>query len=166
MTLPYTYLGVQGTEIGPPELAGGRMAVGAFSLTPSAASPGATLELSFDFNQTIPGLTSVEVMMGDTALGDQISVDEPSFSVRRTVPDLPSATYEVTVVSGDQVLAAADFTVLEMRGSDSNSNPVVLLGVLAVVAGLGWRATRLFHGSSGALGPVDTWYAWREKRRR
>lgn len=144
------------------------MAVGEFSLSPTSGFPGATLELSFRFNRAIPGLTSVRVMMGDTALGDQIPVEDPSFSVRETVPDLPPASYEVTVLSDDLVMATAEFTVLEPAESGSSSTPVVVLGVLAMVAGLGWRATRNFgsRASSGALGPVDTWYAWRERRRR
>lgn len=169
MTLPFPSLRAWGVEDGPPELTGGRMAVGEFSLAPAQGLPGATLELSFRFNRAIPGLTSVRVMMDDTALGDQIPVEDSSFSVRRTVPDLPPDTYEVTVLSGDVLLATAEFTVLEPAESATGSSPVVVLGVLAMVAGLGWRATRNFQGyraSSGALGPVDTWYAWRERRRR
>lgn len=145
------------------------MAVGEFSLSPAAGFPGTTLEMSFRFNRAIPGLASVRVTMGDTALGDQIPVNDPSFSVREAVPDLPPDRYEVTVLSGDLVLATAAFTVLEPAESGSSSTPVVVLGVLVMAAGLGWRATRNLHGhraSSGALGPVDTWYAWRERRRR
>lgn len=169
MTLPYTDLRTRSTVDGTPELTGGMVAVGEFSLTPAAAAPGASLELFFDFNQVIPGLTSVEVMMGSTSLGDEVPVEDPTFTVRRLVPDFSPGKYEVTVLSRDVVLATAEFTVLERSVSDSGTAPVVVLGVLALVAGLGWRATRIFHSSrasSGSLGLADKWYAWREGRRR
>lgn len=136
------------------------------SFRPLAASPGATLELSFDFRQMTQSLTSVQVTMGDSALGEPITVNGPTFSVRRTVPDLPPDTYEVIVVSDGQMLATADFEVLDR--TESRSNPAVFLGLAAVVLVLGWQAARGFYRPTGnwqALGPVDVWYAWRARRR-
>lgn len=138
------------------------------SLRPLAASPGATLELSFDLQQVTHSLTSIQIMMGDSALGAPIAVvDGSTFSVRRTVPDLPPANYEVIAVSDGQVLAAADFEVLDL--TESGSSPMVLIGLTTVVLGLGWQAARGFYRSTGnwtTLGPVDLWYTWRERRRR
>lgn len=105
--------------------------------------------------------------MGDSVLGAPIAVNGSTFSVRRTVPDLPPANYEVIAVSDGQVLAAADFEVLDL--TESGSSPMVLIGLTTVVLGLGWQAARGFYRSTGrwqTLGPVDLWYAWRERRRR
>lgn len=128
--------------------------------------PGATVELLFDFRQMTHSPTSVQVMMGDSALGEPIAVNGSTFSVRRMVPDLPPDTYEVIAVSDGQALATADFEVLDR--TESGSNPMVVMGLAAVVLGLGWQTARWFYRPPSnwrALGPVDVWYAWKARRR-
>lgn len=120
----------------------------------------------FDLRQVPHSLTSIQVMMGDSELGEPIAVEGSTFSVRRTVPDLPPETYEVIAVSDGQVLATADFQVLDL--TESGSSPMIFIGLATVILGLGWQATRGIYRSTGnwqALGPVDLWYIWRERRR-
>lgn len=91
---------------------------------------------------------------------------EEKMSIRRTVPDLPPDSYEVTLVSDGRILARGHFTVTEATAAGAASGPTLFLALVAVALGIGWTASlRPWGPGRSALGAADAMYAWLARRR-
>lgn len=139
-----------------------------FFVRPEEGPAGARIALLIEFNRSPPPST-MRVTLGGRSLGDHVRVDRASMSIRRIVPDVPPAIYEVALVEDGRTLARTEFTVLEATSagtSSPTSGPLLFLGLVAAALGVGWQtALRPRAGSRSSLGPLDAVYAWLSRRR-
>ncbi|MGH8911733.1 MAG: hypothetical protein ACRDVD_04410 [Acidimicrobiia bacterium] len=172
ITLPFTGTGwafgaVSGDEA--PEMAGSVLAVGQFSLRPGAGPAGSVVEFVFDLNQALPGLDTLHLSIAGEPIGDPVDAAGGSVTVKRTIPDLPPGSYQVTVAHDGVELASAPFEVTERLGAAVPTNGTrawLALPLLAIIVVLAWRTIRDVRDAlppGSRLGPVA---AWRVRRGR
>lgn len=142
-------------------MAGTSVAVGEFTVRPGAGYVGSTFEVSLDFDQAVSGLTSVIFLIDGVPLGDPVAVNGLHVSVSHEVPDLEPGTHEISVMSGDSVLARVNFIILEAQPTSSSLFTTIITGLLILTVGaLGWQAVRTVRSSSvpgRRLGPIASW---------
>lgn len=135
-----------------------------FFLLPPSGPPGAGMRVEGEFDRP-PTASDVTVVFGDMPLGEPTEAQQ-RLSIRRTVPDLPPGSYEVTLVVDGEALARSHFTIIEATPAGAASGPVLFLGLVTVALGVGWTASlRPWAPDRSALGAADALYAWMARRR-
>lgn len=136
----------------------------AFYLRPPSGPTGSGMRVEAEFDRAVT-TAEVQVTLGGRPLGEPAMADQ-KLSIRRTVPDLPPATYEVALVVDDRVLARSHFTVIEPTAAGAVAGPILAMGLVAVGLGIGWTASlRPWGPGRSALGAADAVYAWLARRR-
>ncbi|HSJ34340.1 MAG TPA: hypothetical protein VLB85_04740 [Acidimicrobiia bacterium] len=153
------------SEAAAPQLAGESLTVSSFALSPRSGSVGSIIQMTVEFADLVPALSTVRVAIDGSPLGDPVPVEGESLSLRRTVPNLAPGDHTVTLVSDDSVVAEATFTVTGSEAAQPGGmSAVPLIGLVVTVGLLAWFAVhtvRRVAAPGTGLGPIAAYRARR-----
>lgn len=134
----------------PPDLAGGALRLVALRLAADWGTPGSTLNLTLEFDQVVPGLSSVQLSMAGHPLGDPVSLEADTVELERQVPELSPGVYSILVTYGEHVLEEAEFTVLapSVAEPDEDDPTLLVASSVALLLFAIWGASRSRRSTS------------------
>jgi hypothetical protein len=148
-------------------MAGESLSVGTFSLSPRSGSVGSIIQLTVEFADLVPALSTVRLLIDGAPFGDPVPVEGEVLALRRTVPNLAPGEHTVSLVIGDTVVAETTFTITaNAADGEAGMSAFALIGLMGAVAALGWfavRTVRSVAAPGSGLGPIAAYRARRGK---